>query len=108
MCGSGPSAHMAVMSKELPPDRRDLRGRHPYPLAGPAGLSRPFDGEHELCVVATDPRTSRFTQREAFRGVLVPLLGRILDDTEAGFAAMNAALDARATSLVARASTTTG
>jgi hypothetical protein len=72
---------------------------------GRLGLPGLFDGEHELRVEATGPGTSRFTQRESFRGVLVPLMGRILDDTDAGFAAMNAALSARVTSQIARAST---
>ena len=75
---------------------------------GRLGLPGLFDGEHELRVEATGPETSRFTQRETFRGLLVPLMGRVLADTDAGFAAMYAALDARATSRVARASTTTG
>ena len=76
------------------------RGR----LRGVPGL---FDGTHELRVEATAPGTSRFTQREAFRGVLVPLMRRLLDDTDTGFAAMNAALKARATSRVAQAAATT-
>ena len=75
---------------------------------GRLGLPGLFDGEHELRVEATGPETSRFTQRETFRGLLVPLMGRVLADTDAGFAAMNTAFDARATSRVARASTTTG
>ena len=75
---------------------------------GRLGLPGLFDGEHELRVEATGPGTSRFTQRECFRGVLVPLIGRILDDTDDGFAAMNAALEARARSRMARASTPTG
>jgi hypothetical protein len=75
---------------------------------GRLGLPGLFDGEHELRVEATGPGTSQFTQREWFRGVLVPLMGRILDDTDAGFAAMNAALEARARSRMARSSTPTG
>ena len=61
------------------------RGR----LGGVPGF---FDGMHELRVEATAPGTSRFIQRETFRGVLVPLMRRLLDDTDTGFAAMNAAL----------------
>ena len=42
-------------------------------------------------------REFRFTQREEFRGVLVPLLWKQLDTrTRAGFEAMNEALKARA------------
>lgn len=54
-----------------------------------------FDGEHELRVEPLADGTSRFTQREHFRGILVPLLRGMLRDTDAGFAAMNAALKAR-------------
>jgi hypothetical protein len=75
---------------------------------GRLGLPGLFDGEHELRVEATGPGTSRFTQRETFRGVLVPMMPRVLDDTDTGFAAMNAALKARATSRVARAAATAG
>ncbi len=57
-----------------------------------------FDGEHELRLEATPDGGTRFVQREAFTGLLVPLLRRVLDDTETGFADMNAALRNRATS----------
>ena len=69
---------------------------------GRLGLPGIFDGEHELRIEATGPGTSRFTQRETFRGVLVPLMRRLLDDTDTGFAAMNTALKARATAHIAR------
>ena len=59
-----------------------------------------FDGEHELRVLAGTEGGARFVQREVFSGLLVPLMGKVLDDTETGFAAMNAALRERA---VARA-----
>jgi hypothetical protein len=57
-----------------------------------------FDGEHELRVESTPDGGTRFTQREAFRGLLVPLMPRVLDDTATGFAAMNTALRNRAVS----------
>jgi hypothetical protein len=59
-------------------------------------LPRVFDGAHELHVEDLGDGRSRFTQRETFRGVLVPLLRTVLRDTEAGFAAMDAALARRA------------
>jgi len=55
-----------------------------------------FDGVHELRVEPRDGGTSRFVHRETVRGVLVPLVGGILRDTDAGFAAMNEALRERA------------
>jgi hypothetical protein len=65
---------------------------------GRAGVPGIFDGEHELRLEATPDGGTRFVQREAFTGLLVPLLRRVLDDTETGFADMNAALRNRATS----------
>lgn len=60
---------------------------------GPPGL---FDGEHIFLIEPTETGV-RFTQREEFRGVLVPLLWRRLDTrTRAGFEAMNQALEVRA------------
>ncbi len=65
---------------------------------GRAGVPGIFDGEHELRLEATPDGGTRFVQREAFTGLLVPLLRRVLDDTESGFAQMNAALRDRAIS----------
>ena len=67
---------------------------------GTAGVRGIFDGEHELRLEPGPDGSTRFVQREAFSGLLVPLLRRVLVDTEAGFAAMNAALRDRATSHV--------
>ncbi len=55
-----------------------------------------FDGEHIHVIEALGPDRARYSQREEFRGLLVPLLGTMLRDTERGFHAMNAALKARA------------
>jgi hypothetical protein len=65
---------------------------------GTAGVRGIFDGEHELRLEPGPDGGTRFVQREAFSGLLVPLLRRVLDDTEAGFAEMNAALRDRAIS----------
>lgn len=53
------------------------------------------DGIHTLAVAPLPNGHTRFRQREVFRGVLVPVLRSVLRDTDAGFAAMNAALAAR-------------
>lgn len=63
---------------------------------GRLGVRGIFDGEHELRVEPTADGGSRFIQRETFTGLLVPFLRRTLDDTAAGFAAMNHALRDRA------------
>ena len=59
---------------------------------GRAGVPGVFDGEHELRVLPGADGGARFVQREVFSGLLVPLMGGVLDDTDTGFAAMNAAL----------------
>jgi hypothetical protein len=59
-----------------------------------------FDGEHIFTIEALQADRVRFTQREVFTGLLVPLLGRGLDtDTRRGFEEMNQALKARAEAL---------
>jgi hypothetical protein len=56
-----------------------------------------FDGEHVFTIEPLAENRVRFTQREAFTGLLVALLARMLDtDTRRGFVEMNQALKARA------------
>jgi hypothetical protein len=56
-----------------------------------------FDGEHIFTIEPLGTGRVRFTQREIFTGLLVPLLARMLDtDTQRGFEEMNKALKARA------------
>ena len=66
---------------------------------GRFGLPRVFDGAHELRVEVLGGGRSRFTQRETFRGVLVPMMRAVLRDTDRGFEAMNTALAQRAVQL---------
>ena len=63
---------------------------------GRLGVPGLFDGTHELQLEPSPDGGTRFTQRERFGGLLVPLLSRVLSSTETGFAAMNTALAARA------------
>ena len=56
-----------------------------------------FDGEHIFTIETLQANRIRFTQREAFTGLLVPLFARSLDtDTRRGFEEMNQALKSRA------------
>ena len=56
-----------------------------------------FDGEHIFTIEPLGTGRVRFTQREIFTGLLVPLLARMLDtDTQHGFEEMNNALKAKA------------
>jgi hypothetical protein len=65
---------------------------------GHLGVPGIFDGEHEFVVEPAEPPDERgalFTQRETFRGAMVPFVGRILERTRRGFEAMNRALKER-------------
>jgi hypothetical protein len=57
-------------------------------------VPRVFDGEHILSIAPVGTQ-SRFLQREIFRGLLVPALRGVLQDTERGFQQMNIALKRR-------------
>lgn len=58
-----------------------------------------FDGEHTLAIHPLEGNRVRFVQHEAFKGVLVPLVARTLDNTLRGFEEMNVALKERAEAL---------
>ena len=55
-----------------------------------------FDGEHAHQLEGLEAGRTRYSQSEAFRGLLVPLTGSLLAATQQGFDAMNTALKARA------------
>ena len=56
-----------------------------------------FDGEHSFTIQPLEENRTRFIQREAFKGLLVPLFARSLDNnTRRGFEEMNHALKVRA------------
>ncbi len=64
---------------------------------GRLGIPGLFDGEHIFEIEPAGAGRTRFTHREVFRGLLVPLLSRSLDrDTTRGFEEMNRALKERA------------
>jgi hypothetical protein len=55
-----------------------------------------FDGRHSFRLEAIGPGRTRLTQGEEFSGILVPFTGKMLEQTRAGFEAMNEALRLRA------------
>jgi hypothetical protein len=56
-----------------------------------------FDGEHSFTIEPLEENRVRFLQREAFKGLLVPLFARSLEtNTQRGFEDMNHALKERA------------
>jgi hypothetical protein len=56
-----------------------------------------FDGAHSFTLEPLPDSRTRLVQSETFRGVLVRFSGRLLQNTEAGFTAMNEALRRRVT-----------
>jgi hypothetical protein len=56
---------------------------------GKLGINGIFDGEHFFILQYLDKYTTKFIQGEKFSGLLVPLVGRMLDNTEKGFQLMN-------------------
>lgn len=55
-----------------------------------------FDGRHSFRLEALEGGRTRLTQAEEFSGILVPLVGSVLQRTREGFEAMNEALRERA------------
>ena len=55
-----------------------------------------FDGEHQFLLEPIEGAGTRLIQRESFRGILVPLILKMVgESTRRGFEAMNAALKLR-------------
>ena len=64
---------------------------------GHLGIPGLFDGEHIFGLTSLGPRSTRFVQRERFRGIFLPVLARRLEkDVRRGFDEMNRALRDRA------------
>lgn len=84
--GQAPKNFSPTVLEVTPGQHFTWRGRLVLP-----GL---FDGTHRLVVERIDCGTARFTQEEAFSGVLVPFVG--FEPYIAGWRRMNAALKARA------------
>jgi hypothetical protein len=59
---------------------------------GTMGIPGLFDGRHSFTLTPLGENSTRLVQAEDFSGVLIPLTGRLLGKTEAGFEAMNDAL----------------
>jgi hypothetical protein len=77
-----------IVTRAVPEQELRWRGRLWVP-----GL---FDGEHSFEIDRSTDRSVRFTQRETFSGLLVPLLARYLKTkTRRGFEQMNQALKER-------------
>ena len=86
--GGRPMTFRPTITKVTPGRRLEWLGRFLFP-----GL---VDGRHSFVLEALDERRTRLTQAEEFSGVLVPVMGSMLERTRAGFMAMNVALQLRA------------
>jgi hypothetical protein len=65
---------------------------------GKVGIRGLFDGEHIFELIPMGSQSTRFVQRERFRGIFLPFLARRLErDVRRGFDEMNRALRERAT-----------
>lgn len=56
---------------------------------GKLGINGIFDGEHYFILEHLDKDKTKFIHGEKFSGLLVPLLGKMLDKTQKGFQLMN-------------------
>jgi hypothetical protein len=79
----------------MKPTVRAVDPNHRFAWLGRLGVPWIFDGEHEFLMEPASDGTTVFTQRETFRGALVPFVGGVLEKTAAGFEAMNVALKQR-------------
>lgn len=62
---------------------------------GTMGIRGLFDGRHTLALEPTANGSTVFTQTEEFSGMVVPMAGKLLAQTEHGFSEMNDALRRR-------------
>jgi hypothetical protein len=56
---------------------------------GKLGINGIFDGEHYFILEVLENDKTKFIQGEKFSGLLVPLVGKMLDKTQKGFQLMN-------------------
>jgi hypothetical protein len=59
---------------------------------GKLWIAHLFDGEHSLIIKKINDDKVLFIQKERFTGILVPILGSFLKNSEKGFELMNSAL----------------
>jgi hypothetical protein len=56
---------------------------------GKLGITGIFDGEHYFILEYLNKDKTKFIHGEKFSGLLVPLVGKMLDKTQKGFQLMN-------------------
>jgi hypothetical protein len=85
-----------LMNCAVRPKVLDSEPNHQLRWLGHLFVPGLFDGEHCFDIQPLRGNRVRFVQREALRGLLVPLFARSLDNTLRGFKEMNHALKERA------------
>ena len=71
------------------PNILTLESNKEFRWKGKLGISGIFDGEHYFILEYLDKDITKFIQGEKFSGLLVPLVGKMLDKTQTGFQLMN-------------------
>ena len=71
------------------PNILTLEANKEFRWKGKLGINGIFDGEHYFILESVDKDITKFIHGEKFSGLLVPLVGKMLDKTQKGFLLMN-------------------
>ena len=71
------------------PNILTLESNKEFRWKGKLGINGIFDGEHYFILEYLDKDITKFIQGEKFSGLLIPLVGKMLDKTKKGFQLMN-------------------
>jgi hypothetical protein len=69
-----------------------LESNKEFRWKGKLGINGIFDGEHYFILEFLENDKTKFIHGEKFSGLLVPLVGKMLDKTQKGFYLMNEAI----------------
>ena len=71
------------------PNILTLESNKEFRWKGKLGINGIFDGEHYFILEFLENNKTKFIHGEKFSGLLVPLVGKMLDKTKKGFQLMN-------------------
>ena len=71
------------------PNILTLEANKEFRWKGKLGINGIFDGEHYFILEFLENNKTKFIHGEKFSGLLVPLVGKMLDKTQKGFQLMN-------------------
>ena len=94
---------LALGKRSVPIKPKLLRVEPNRALAWRGSLPIPglFTGEHTFEIISETPTQIRFHHWEKFNGLLVPMVGKMLEQTKRAFEQFNVALERRATAAAA-------